>query len=444
MVRTLVADVDEDGRVLSGYLVEFVSEDAQESQFKEYVGQWLAGDFGNKSMLVAEYTIGYASTSAMFYAPDKPPKPVTMRLEERLGAGKTAAEIWYCYVTVWYEDEVCAHVENNGGVCTRERHTETTCVCIAGCYDDSDGGDDGDGCPSGGCDTGGGDSGDDDDEDSDDDDDEDETEDITFDFSCKKSVARGETAGCTVKVTYAEGVEEKQHTFNWSSATATIDTTLSTQDASGSEWRGVATEDATITLIIGEEKYSADISVNLRTVFSGFSIPALNVTELQYEALPVLGRYSIDRELTAPFGSPIAGTGPWSGTYITGDLDTGVSFSGVLRVSDDFHPETDKQPTYAAPHKIDSTDCANPEQLDTDPQSYYSVNLNCDTVAGFEEMESLIIRHEYDHQTSANECLAETTIFETMEGLVTSSSAEVEGQIKGLWSGEDEDGQEDL
>lgn len=168
------------------------------------------------------------------------------------------------------------------------------------------------------------------------------------------------------------------------------------------------------------------------------------MTEVQYEALPVLGRYSIDRELTAPVGSPIAGTGPWSGIYITGDLDTGVSFSAVLRVSDDFHPETDKQPTYAAPHKIDSTDCANPAQLDTDPQSYYSVNLYCDTVAGFEEMESLIIRHEYDHQTSANECLAETTIFETMEGLVTSSSAEVESQKKAYGVGKMKMGQEDL
>ena len=34
VVRTLVADVDEDGSVLSGYLVEFVSPDVRESQFK--------------------------------------------------------------------------------------------------------------------------------------------------------------------------------------------------------------------------------------------------------------------------------------------------------------------------------------------------------------------------------------------------------------------------
>ena len=72
--------------------------------------------------------------------------------------------------------------------------------------------------------------------------------------------------------------------------------------------------------------------------------------------------------------------------------------------------------------------------LDDAPQSYYSLNLYCNTLAGFEEMERLIIRHEYDHQTSANECLAETTIFEKMEELVTSSSADVTSKITKGWN----------
>ena len=159
VVRTLVADVDENGRVLSGYLVEYVSEDVQESQFKEYVGQWLAGDFGNKAMLVAEYTIGYASTSAMFYAPDKDPRPITIRLVEKYGTGKIDGNKYSgkvsALVLVYWEAGPPIKVGPGYPI-------TTTCV-----WRDDGGDDDDDGCPPEGCDSGGGDGGDDDDDDDD-------------------------------------------------------------------------------------------------------------------------------------------------------------------------------------------------------------------------------------------------------------------------------------
>ncbi len=46
MIRTLVADVDSDGQILSGRLVEFVSLGLDASLFRNYVEQWLVADFG--------------------------------------------------------------------------------------------------------------------------------------------------------------------------------------------------------------------------------------------------------------------------------------------------------------------------------------------------------------------------------------------------------------
>ena len=91
VVRTLVADVNLDGTVVPGsmHLIEFAGRDLDVTQFKDYVDQWLAGDLGDTPILAAEYTIGYASTSAFFYQPGKEPKRVTMALQRTTARGKT-------------------------------------------------------------------------------------------------------------------------------------------------------------------------------------------------------------------------------------------------------------------------------------------------------------------------------------------------------------------
>lgn len=142
VVRTLVVDADVDGRILSGHLVEFVAPDLDVSQFRDYVVQWQAGDFGNKRMLVAEYTIGYASTQAFAYEPGKDPIPIAMRLKEQSGPGKTEAT-WYCWVTDQYYIEVCEPYMGDrppeDEVCVSRTTIEMTCV-----RQDDDGDDHGD------------------------------------------------------------------------------------------------------------------------------------------------------------------------------------------------------------------------------------------------------------------------------------------------------------
>ena len=426
VVRTLVADVDEDGRVLSGYLVEFVSEDAQESQFKEYVGQLLAGDFGNKSMLVAEYTIGYASTSAMFYVPDKAPIPVTMKLVEKIGAGKTAATRWYCYDTVYEEDKVCVHGEDGAGMCTSKLYTETTCVCVSGCDDTGDGDGDGGDCSTGCGDTGGGD--DDDDDDSDDDDSDDEDEEITFSFSCDQSVTRGNTAGCEVKVGYAEGVEEKQHTFNWSSSTGA---TFSMSDANGGEWKGKATEGVTITVAVAAVDFSAaaTISVDPRDDYHAPSMSAEpTYSSKPRDSLGVLGWYTPFPDgilYKAEYGpQPEEGTGPWTGSFMAGPI--AGFFESELLVSDDYD---EPGPTYP---DADSTCSSAPGNLSDTEESYYSVNSHCGTLTGFRAMYSAIVAHEKEHEAGFNSCLTNTDAFTDLEA-VFGSESDVTNGIKTHW-----------
>lgn len=81
-MRTLVADVTLDGDIVPGsmHLIEFAGRGLDVTRFKDYVDQWLVGDFQDTPILVAEYTIGYASTVAFLYEPGKEPTQVTMAL----------------------------------------------------------------------------------------------------------------------------------------------------------------------------------------------------------------------------------------------------------------------------------------------------------------------------------------------------------------------------
>ena len=435
VVRTLVADVDENGMVLSGYLLEFVSPDVQESQFKEYVEQWLISDFGNKPMLVAEYTVGYASTSAVLYAPDKDPIPVAMELAEKLGLGKMGqARRWYCWMSDFTRGGDVCYPTIFGEKCDyTPGNIEFTCVCVSGCdgtgdSGDGDGGDDGDGCPTGGCDTGGDSGDDDDDDDSDDDDSDDEDKEITFSFSCDQSVTRGNTAGCEVKVGYAEGVEEKQHTFNWSSSTGA---TFSMSDANGGEWRGKATEGVTITVAVAAVDFSAaaTISVDPRDDYHAPSMSAEpTYSSKPRDSLGVLGWYTPfpDGILYKPeYGpQPEEGTGPWTGSFMAGAI--AGFFASELLVSDDYD---EPGPTYA---DADSTCSSAPGNLSDTEESYYSVNSHCGTLTGFRAMYSAIVAHEKEHEAGFNSCLTNTDAFTDLEA-VFGSESDVTNGIKTHW-----------
>ena len=112
VVRTLVTDVDADGKVQFGQLVEFASPDLiDRSQFQHYVKQWLKGDFEDTKMLAVEYTIGYAFTQAFLHMPDKSEaRPIMMKLERKSGVGKVEAII-YCYVSDIDIDKLCRKID---------------------------------------------------------------------------------------------------------------------------------------------------------------------------------------------------------------------------------------------------------------------------------------------------------------------------------------------
>jgi len=332
---------------------------------------------------------------------------------------------------VWGEIQVCGPYtgDNPPEDCYGDPKvfTEITCVLIRDSGDDGGGDGEGNGgCPNG-CDTGGS-SGDDEEEDSDDE--------ITFQFSCPdKDVVRGAVTGCTVTVEYPEGVDEKQYTFKWSS---NVGASLESTDAKGSRWDGVAIETTIITLKIESEKYkkSAKIRVKPREI-SEYSIPALKVAdkEIQYSAHPMTLGYEgfyYAVEASAPVSTSRAGTGPWTGKFMTGDISK-VTFSSELHVSENYK---EPGPAYRASNNVSDIDnhgCPAASDLDNSAQSYYSVNDHCNTLSGFRAMKVAIIEHERRHESSFNKCLSETTIYSRLEGIVDKSSGIVTKTITDLW-----------
>ena len=108
VVRTLVADLDGNGEVVGGRLVEFISPDPLDaSLFQDYAKQWLTGDFDDTKMLAAEYTTGYAHQQAYLHAPSESvPVPVNMSLEEVCtpGKGQGIEVVIACWTTDIIED----------------------------------------------------------------------------------------------------------------------------------------------------------------------------------------------------------------------------------------------------------------------------------------------------------------------------------------------------
>ncbi len=403
--------------------------------------QWLSGDFDSMRILVPEYTIGYASTQAFMYEPGKTPEPVEMQLEEQTGMGKTHASRWYCWVSKWYDVGLCEPTRDGdpeSTVCTDEtwRPAEITCVCLSGCGDDDDGGGGGDdGGDDDGDDTGGG----DDDGEEEEDDPEDEEE-ITFSMECApQSVTRGGTVSCTASVTTPEGMDKQRHQFDWSSSINIRDkaaTMSETHTNPTSTWDGVATEGAKITVLIGEEKFESDITVTAR---SGYGPPELGndppltavVTySSEVRQLKKYGEYSFgDRGTNPQAPGAESGTGPWSGTYMVGDVS---ALDPKLFVSDDYD---EPGIGHSGAHSVTCRTAA--EDLSDQSESYYSVNKYCRTSTGFNLMRRAIIDHERVHEKGFNRYLESTTasnLFTALEAIVKEKSSEVDGAITDAWT----------
>ena len=423
VVRTLVADVDEDGRVLSGYLVEFVSEDAQESQFKEYVEQWLTGDFGNKPMLVAEYTVGYASTSATFYAPGKAPRPITMQLVEKSGPGKTAGSKYYCYVSGRWEIEMCepymGDTPPDDHVCASTEYLELTCVLV----DSGDGDGDGGECPNGCGDTGGSDGGDEDDDDSDDDDDT-----SRFRLSCTESVTTGESASCSVSFTDSdEQATLDQFLYTWSSSTgATL------VQSSDSKWEGTATESATINVKIISEGFDESDSVGVvpesapSVFFKPLNADTQHTADPKTEPNAEFGFYKFPKNHPT-VSIPHSGSGPWTGRGYISTSDE-IVVSTELHILEDFKVDGPKWP--------DARTACPPRGVDLDKFSSNStVNTVCGTYDHWSFFGSQILAHEREHESNYNLCLTGNAASNLWNDLATyaGQSSEVGSYIFRRW-----------
>ncbi len=100
VIRTLMADVNSDGTVTGSRLLKFISIDHLDpTQFQRYVKQWILGDYGESTMMVAEFTLGFESQTAQLSLPQDSLKvPVGISLKEVAEYGKVEDESRWCYV----------------------------------------------------------------------------------------------------------------------------------------------------------------------------------------------------------------------------------------------------------------------------------------------------------------------------------------------------------
>ncbi len=302
VVRTLVADLDNDGEVIETLLVEFVSSDPlNPAFFLDYVKQWQNQNYGENKVLAAEYSLGYEAMQAYLYNPaDSVLTPASLSLERREKAGKAPEEgIYFCWVSDFIRTGgVCVGDPPNDSCGDREGRVEITCV-----YMDIGGG--------GG---GGGGSGDR----------------PEFSLACDPFVTRGGVAGCTVSITSDDPtVTASQFTYQWSSGVGASET-RSGDD--GYIWMGTATETTSITVVVTQGGFTTTghITVNART---GWGPPKLNAAT-QHTTQPMtipgrLGFYGIGPDVSP---SPIVktGSGPWAGNYM---IDKIPALSSELHIS---------------------------------------------------------------------------------------------------------------
>lgn len=421
VVRTLVADVTLDGDVVPGsmHLIEFAGRDLDATQFKDYVDQWQAGDFGDTPLLVAEYTIGYSSTGAFFYQPGRAPIRTRMVLRRYNGAGKDGSPDMICYESIVYE-WMCGEALGPiyGSDCVWVGFPKHTCVYVnsgGGGGSGSGGGGGRDNPGNGGSGGGGGSNGDSknpvDDED----------EELKYTLSCPESVVRGAVANC--RIIFSNNADgSKELAFKWTSSLGAKNT--------GVSWEGTATDDVTISVSISNWSDKAEISVTNRTWKSP---PSLDAADVKYKVLPpgIAGKYSVTQTL-----APGAGTGPWSGRYYVRSAPT---FSGELYISIDYAPKSKVSTVPAYPFSYESLSSAGKAacprgQFITDRRiRYRDLNYKCGTSIGWTNMHAQTLRHEEEHQAGANRCLRSTTtsnFFAKLEQF-TGSASEANTQFKG-------------
>ena len=155
-LRVLAVVVNDSGAVTKGRIVEFASPDSiGEGDGPSLVRSWLRGDYGTRTVFVAEHTAGYEFVEGAGYGPNRAPVPLRVTTErcEVDGAGKTMATTMWCKPWELIESYTTCVPVDTGWHC--RTHERWTMLCRVSGSDDTSGGSGTGDYPSGGTSGGG-------------------------------------------------------------------------------------------------------------------------------------------------------------------------------------------------------------------------------------------------------------------------------------------------
>lgn len=243
-----------------------------------------------------------------------------------------------------------------------------------------------------------------------------QTQRVNFALACTSSVTRGSTGRCTVSAVGEDGeIDSDAFDFSWSSSTG------ATASGQGMDtWEGTATENATVTVSVGQFSESTTVSVRPRP---GWRVSPFSASITYDNSLPdnVFGRHRVDRN-TPSIPTPVAGSGPWNGRYMAGRPPT---VSNRIWIQANYTLS-------GPPHPGASGVCsAVPFR-----SNYHRVNTNCGSWANAIAWRSKVILHERDHEGEYNACLRSSTargVMDRMEEVAGGSRGEVSRDMLDLW-----------
>ncbi|MCY4000545.1 MAG: hypothetical protein OXF84_07045 [Bacteroidetes bacterium] len=397
--------------------------------------RWLVGDFGEMHILVAEYSLDYASTQAFIHQPDKKPKAIAMKLIVKSEMGKVQGTT-SCWVSDDYSIEMCSPTPvgmPESGECVETRTIEVTCVLShdggGGCTicggSGGGGGGSGNGGGGGGC-TSCGDNGDSNDLPKPGDQDEGNKEQLRL--VCDESVQRGSTGGCKI-ISKNESIQVKSYTFTWSSSLGGSNNTYG--------WVGTATETVKITVkaSTGWTK-TAEIKVTDRDwpgPSGKLNITPMYTSEPRSRSSTVVGLYRLVAE-TKLDESISHGSGPWAGRFYIGYAP---SIQGELHVAKDFDTRPSQRSSLPE-YSLNGTLCPPVIQSGVSSASYWYVNSKCGRLSAVEGFRLEIIQHEKEHAAGYQQCLDSPTTKQLFKDLekVTGTRADVtfhSSNNQGMW-----------
>ena len=241
---------------------------------------------------------------------------------------------------------------------------------------------------------------------------------VTFALFCDSNVERGSYGKCLLSATDEDGeVDISDLSISWSSDLGASDSGIGMD-----LWGGTATEDTEITVEIGDESESADITVRARFNYSFSSVYA----SWSFSRTRTGSAFAVYDLPPSPNNVPRAseGSGPWDDRYYMRNVPAPDVH---IYVHDDY--SASGQPYSGSAGLCGSNLPAN--------ANYFSVNGACNTIPNWNGFKNAVLAHEREHENGINTCLtgssAASSAAANIEKVVGSSSASVEGAAQREW-----------